>query len=136
MRAPLLLAVGLVALPGCTTGTPAAPRAADAAPAAVQRVGLMEWGVVTERRPLLPGQVELVVTNAGAAPHDLVVDADGERIGATRVLGSGEQASLSLNVPAGAELRLWCSVPGHLEAGMQTEVSVAPAPHTGAWAVG
>lgn len=131
MRGQVLVAVGLVALPGCASGAPAASPAADLAPAAVQRVGLTEWDVVTERRPLLPGQVQLVVTNAGAAPHDLVVDADGERIGATRVLGSGEQASLRLTVPSDAELGLWCSVPGHLEAGMHVEVPVAPAPRAG-----
>ena len=136
MRAALLLVVGPFALLGCATGGPAAPPSPEAAPTAVQRIGLTEWDVVTERRPLLPGQVELSVTNAGAAPHDLVVDADGERIGATRVLGSGEQASLRLTVPSDARLTLWCSVPGHLEAGMHVDVRVAATPRAGTRAEG
>lgn len=97
---------------------------ADLPASSMQRVGLNEWDVLLEGRPLLPGPVELLVTNTGAAPHDLVLDVAGERV-ATPVLGSGEQAVLRFDAPAGQRLVAWCSVAGHRVQGMETALVVA-----------
>jgi uncharacterized cupredoxin-like copper-binding protein len=124
--AALVVAVALAApLAGCTTTPEPVPGGVpDGRPAAVQRVGLTEWDVVTEGRPLLPGPVELHVTNTGSAPHDLVLDVDGEIV-ATPVLASGQRHVLRFDAPAGQRLVSWCTVAGHRAQGMETDFTVA-----------
>lgn len=114
-----------VAVGGCAS-PPAGQRTEiqpGADPAAVQRVGLTEWEIVTERRPLLPGPVELHVTNTGSAPHDLVLDVAGTEV-ATPLLPSGEQYVLRFDAPPGQYLEAWCTVTGHHAQGMATEFLV------------
>ncbi|WP_236824763.1 MULTISPECIES: hypothetical protein [unclassified Blastococcus] len=115
---PLAVAVGLT---GCTAESP--PPAAGP-PAAEQRVGLTEWEIVTEGRPLAAGDVELVVTNAGAAPHDLAVRVDGDQRAVTPVLDPGEVHELGFTVAADERVELWCTVTGHHAAGMHTLLGV------------
>lgn len=124
----VLLALGAAACGG--TGPAQAPGSLGE-PAAEQRVGLLEWEVVTEGRPLVPGEVSLLVTNAGSAPHDLAVSAGDDRLAATPVLGAGGRMALEVSVPAGVEVELWCTVPGHRAAGMTTTLPVAAAPSAG-----
>lgn len=120
--ARMLLAPGLAAvLGGCAAED---PPTAPAPPAADQRIGLTEWDIVTERRPLLPGDVRLVVTNAGAAPHDLAVRVGGDDRAATPVLDPGAAHELSFAVAAGERVELWCTVTGHHAAGMHTVLGV------------
>ncbi len=62
------------------------------------------------------------VTNTGGIEHDLVIKGGAK----TALLKPGEKATLKLGVVSGS-LSLICSVPGHAEAGMVTELSVAGA---------
>lgn len=118
----VLLPLGLaVVLGGCAAEDPAT---APGPPAADQRVGLTEWEIVTEGRPLTPGDVRLVVTNAGAAPHDLAVRVDGDERAVTPVLAPGEAHELSFAVTADERVELWCTVTGHHAAGMHTVLDV------------
>ena len=119
-RALLPLAL-VIALTGCTADTP--PSAA-APPAGEQRVGLTEWDIVTEGRPLAAGDVRIVVTNAGAAPHDLAVRVDGDQRAVTPVLDPGEAHELAFAVAADERVELWCTVTGHHAAGMHTVLDV------------
>ena len=66
---------------------------------------------------------ELVVraANAGQQTHDLKLD--GER--GTRFLLDGESEEVSLGVIE-RSTRAWCTVPGHLEAGMVMDIVVTP----------
>ncbi|MGY2065142.1 hypothetical protein [Blastococcus sp. SYSU DS0619] len=121
-RALLPLGVAVV-VAGCGSG---APPATAGPPSADQRIGLTEWEIVTEGRPLLTGDVRLVVTNAGAAPHDLAVRVDGEERAVTPVLDSGESHELSFAVAAEERVELWCTVTGHHAAGMHTVLDVVP----------
>ncbi|GAA4431253.1 hypothetical protein GCM10023169_35600 [Georgenia halophila] len=88
------------------------------------RVGLMEWGIEIAADELAAGETTLVVTNAGATGHDVAVEgaAGSWR---TPVLGPGEQATLTITAVAGEQLQLICTVPGHAEQGMRTELAVA-----------
>ena len=121
-RAAVLLPLCLsVLVGGCASE---APRTAAAPPAADQRIGLTEWEIVTEGRPFAAGDVRLVVTNAGAAPHDVAVRVEGEERAVTPVLDPGEVHELSFVVAADERVELWCTVTGHHAAGMHTVLDV------------
>ncbi|MGY1840552.1 MULTISPECIES: hypothetical protein [unclassified Modestobacter] len=112
----------VLALGGCADDP---PQPAAGPPAAEQRVGLTEWEIVTEGRPLSPGSVRLLVTNAGAAPHDLAVRVDADDRAVTPVLDPGETHELSFTAATGERIELWCTVTGHHAAGMHTVLDVA-----------
>jgi uncharacterized cupredoxin-like copper-binding protein len=69
-----------------------------------------------------PGPVEVQLDNQGATAHNVTVDADG---GTTVVgAGPGEQASGTIDLPTGT-YTLYCSIPGHRDAGMEAQLEVA-----------
>lgn len=86
-------------------------------PAAEVPVGLTEWAITFGDVGPAPGEVTLVVTNAGATAHDLVAEG---RHGqwATPMLAPGESYELPISVAAGEALRIHCTVPGHHGQGM------------------
>jgi nitrite reductase (NO-forming) len=61
----------------------------------------------------------LVVTNSGAMDHDLKLNGDT----GTTMLAPGETEEVDLGVMT-ETARAWCTVPGHLEAGMEMTVNV------------
>jgi FtsP/CotA-like multicopper oxidase with cupredoxin domain len=62
----------------------------------------------------------LAVTNEGTQVHNLVIDGDGQ----TADLASGESEELVVDVAAGEHV-VFCSIPGHREAGMEATMTVA-----------
>lgn len=127
---PALLALAFLA--GC--GGPASSSGfADASQGASQgathqvRVGLTEWSIEVSSSRVVPGRVRLVVTNAGATEHDLVVAG---KLGSwsTHDLAPGQRARLVVRARGGEVLRLWCSMPGHRAQGMHTTLTAVP-PH-------
>ena len=88
------------------------------------RVGLTEWTIVTSRSQVPAGRIRLVVTNAGATVHDLVVQ-DSSGTWETRDLRPGERTGLVVSAPPDETLHLWCSMPGHRAQGMDTTVSTS-----------
>jgi hypothetical protein len=92
-------------------------------PAEHARLGLIEWDITTSSEVLADGDVELVVTNAGATVHDLRLV--GERTDEhVDVLEPGESASVRLNLEGEQQLQLWCTVPGHRSQGMERSLTV------------
>ena len=88
------------------------------------RIGLTEWSVVTGPQRFAAGSVTALVTNAGSTTHDLRIE--GPRVAVqTRLLRPGQQAVLRFTTRPGQALRLWCTVPGHDEAGMDITRHVA-----------
>ncbi len=133
--------------PSAAAPSAAAPSAAaPSAPSGVQSVGLSEWKVVMAST-MKAGQVNFAITNAGTAPHELLVfksdlavtaypkDSAGSIVedgpGVTLVSDgdniepSGSQArTVDLTVP-GTYLFV-CNIPGHFQQGMFTVVTVTP----------
>jgi manganese oxidase len=69
-----------------------------------------------------PGDVTLNVTNNGSMQHDLVVESLGA---ATPMLNGGGTSTLALGNVAAGEYRIFCSVPGHAESGMEATLVVS-----------
>jgi nitrite reductase (NO-forming) len=86
-----------------------------------------EVDVELDEMVVLPASIEvaeggtLQVTNAGVAPHDLVVE--GTDL-ATPMLSSGESAAMSLDGLAPGTYTVFCSVAGHRAAGMEATLVV------------
>ncbi len=120
LLAMLLSVVGLW-LP--TDGERAAAGGAGAEPLTVQ-VTLTEMAIEPATIEVAAGQELIVeVTNAGTMAHDLKV---GGQTG-TEMLEPGASATVSLGA-FDADTQAWCTVPGHKEAGMVTDIVVTGAP--------
>ena len=63
------------------------------------------------------------VLNEGAVDHDLLVRKDGKTLGGIDVIAGGQSAKLKVDVEPG-EYEIYCSVPGHEEAGMVGTLTV------------
>jgi uncharacterized cupredoxin-like copper-binding protein len=70
---------------------------------------------------LRAGKQEFEVANEGKVPHDLAV-VNGKET-KTPLIDGGEKASLEVDLQPGKH-KLYCTVPGHEELGMKTEVTV------------
>jgi hypothetical protein len=113
MRRGLLVALAMAATACSSAAGPAIGPPADTA-----RVGLIEWDITASAEALTEGTVTLEVTNAGTTAHDLRISGGGQEK-ATPMLPAGDTATVTIQVDAGDEMVLWCSVPGHREQGME-----------------
>jgi plastocyanin len=68
------------------------------------------------------GPVEIAFTNDSSAPHDVVVERDGDEVAKTDVVSSGK-SSASAELTAG-QYTFYCSVAGHRAAGMEGTLTV------------
>lgn len=118
----VLAAMAVVVGCGGQNGEPAAE--VSGPPSSEVRIGLTEWSIHTGGATAAPGDVELVVTNAGGTVHDLVVE--GERGSwRTPMIDPGGRTTLEIKTAPGETLALDCSVPGHHENGMHGTLKVA-----------
>ena len=70
------------------------------------------------------GTVDIEFTNESPVPHDVVVnDPAGDEVGRTDVV-TNDNASTTLDNLEPGEYQFYCSVPGHLEAGMEGVLTV------------
>jgi plastocyanin len=72
---------------------------------------------------LSAGTYEITLTNTGDATHDLVVERDGEDVGASEQIGPGETSTFEVTLEAG-EYVFYCSVGNHRQMGMEVPVAV------------
>lgn len=63
----------------------------------------------------------LTVTNEGTAAHDLTVE---DQDLATPALDAGGEAELDVSALAPGSYTIFCSIPGHRESGMETELTI------------
>lgn len=72
-----------------------------------------------------PGQ-QIHLVNTGVLIHDIVIDEWGIDSGA---LGGGEETTFNIpdDAEIGAEIPFYCSVPGHLESGMEGSITIVEA---------
>ena len=146
--APLVLALGIALLSGCSgdestaeaapsssaptssaeTSNPASSPPASSAAAE----GESETVSVTEGEMFIDlsedsysaGTYTFEVTNTGNMPHDFVVERDGADVAGTEVLQPGGTATLEVTLEEG-DYVFYCSVGSHRAAGMETAVTVS-----------
>jgi len=108
-----------------TTTTPAAstPTTAPTAPKNVP-VSEVEFKIKLPSTTLSPGAYTFDLTNDGHVGHDLVVDGPGVSNEKTPVIDPGKTAKLTVDLKSGT-YKLYCSVPGHEQAGMKLELKVS-----------
>jgi plastocyanin len=80
-----------------------------------------EFSIKPAEDSLEAGKTTFAVKNAGKIQHDLVVD--GVKGAKTKLIDGGGSAKLDATLKAG-KYKLFCSVPGHEQAGMRVEVTV------------
>jgi len=108
-----------------TTTAPvaSAPTTAPAAPKSVP-VTEVEFKIELPSTTLSPGSYTFDLTNKGHVGHDLVFNGPGVDNEKTPVIGPGETAKLNVDLKSGT-YDVYCSVPGHKQAGMDVEVKVS-----------
>lgn len=111
--------------PATTKSTPSTsvPTTAPTAPKDVA-VTETEFKIALPSDSLSPGSYTFDLTNKGQIGHDLVVDGPGVSNEKTPVIGGGKTAKLTVDLKSGT-YELYCSVPGHKEAGMDLKLKVS-----------
>ena len=70
----------------------------------------------------------VTIKNAGAYPHDLLVDGNGLHdvgIHNKQPIAPGGSASFKLTFPKAGKYHIYCAIPGHASKGMQLTVTVS-----------
>jgi plastocyanin len=86
-----------------------------------------EWKVqlpASAEKTLVPGKYVFEVKNDGKVAHNLTVSGPNVNDAHTQNLNPGQSASLRVRLYTGT-YHLYCSIPGHRQAGMDTTVTVA-----------
>jgi plastocyanin len=102
---------------------PAATAPGGGAPQPV-KVTESEFKIQLPQQSLGPGAYEFDVQNTGQVGHDLVVKGPGGEDAKTPLIQPGKSAKLRVSLEAG-QYELYCSVPGHKEAGMDLKLGVS-----------
>ncbi len=112
---------------GTSTATPTtqtATTATTAAPAAENvTASETEFKIALDSSSISAGRVTFDVKNDGKIQHDLVVKGNGIEA-KTPLLDAGESKTLSVDLKPGT-YDLYCSVPGHKQAGMDVKLTVS-----------
>jgi uncharacterized cupredoxin-like copper-binding protein len=108
-----------------TTTAPAAsvPSTAPTAPKQIA-VTEVEFKIELPSTSLSPGSYTFDLTNKGAVGHDLVFNGPGVDNEKTPVIGPGKTAQLTVDLKSGT-YDVYCSVPGHKQAGMDVKLKVS-----------
>jgi uncharacterized cupredoxin-like copper-binding protein len=107
-----------------TTTAAATSTAATTTPkpqATTVKVTESEFKIVLASTDLKAGKITFDVTNAGGIPHDLAIKGQSEK---TKEIPKGGSARLTVTLAAGS-YELYCSVPGHEDAGMKLGITVS-----------
>ncbi len=104
--------------------TPAAAASSQPSGGSTVDVTLKDFSItVTGGSNLAPGTYTFHVTNQGPSAHNLTVNGPGVSDQATPTFQAGTQ-DLTVKLAKGS-YELFCSVPGHKQAGMDTHVTVS-----------
>ena len=99
----------------------AQPVAASPSPVSVRvRVSEKEFKIMLATTTLKAGRITFDVKNVGTIPHDLVIAGTSDR---TKLIPPGHTAMLTAQLKSG-RYELYCSVPGHKQAGMDAKIQV------------
>jgi len=108
--------------PATTESTTTAPAAA-AAPKSVP-VTEVEFKIELPSTTVAPGTYTFNLTNKGHVGHDLVFNGPGVDNEKTPVIDPGKTAKLTVDLKTGT-YDVYCSVPGHKQAGMDVKLTVS-----------
>ena len=111
-----------IALPAPTTTTTAKPKPKPAPKLRTIAVTETEFKIALASKQLKAGQLTFDVKNTGQAPHDLVLVGNGVNA-KTPLLNAGATGQVKVTLKPG-KYELYCSVPGHKQAGMDLNVTV------------
>ena len=95
----------------------------QAAAATKVDVSETEFKIALAKTPTKAGSYEFTVTNDGNIPHDFVVKGNGVNE-KTPILNKGDTKTLKVELKPGT-YDLYCSVPGHKQAGMDLKLTVS-----------
>jgi uncharacterized cupredoxin-like copper-binding protein len=114
--------------PSTTASTTTAPSASvpTTAPTAPKSVPVteVEFKIELPSTNLSPGAYTFDLTNKGHVGHDLVFNGPGVSNEKTPVIDPGKTAKLTVDLKSGT-YDVYCSVPGHKQAGMDVKVKVS-----------
>lgn len=110
---------------GTTTESSTTQTATTATTQAAENVTASEteFKIALQPGSLSAGRVTFDVKNDGKIPHDLVVKGNGLEA-KTPLLDAGESKTLAVDLKPGT-YDLYCSVPGHKQAGMDLKLTVS-----------
>jgi uncharacterized cupredoxin-like copper-binding protein len=103
--------------------TRAAPAPTTTAAPKTVPVSETEFKIELPSESFSPGSYKFDLKNDGNVEHDLAVKGPGVDNEKTPVIGPGKTASLTVKLQSGT-YKLYCSVPGHEQAGMKLEIKV------------
>lgn len=111
-------AVGLFSTACTTVARTSATAGSQRAEVSLTDFKIASSGTISAGTPF-----RIAVRNDGKTVHTLAIEAAGKTI-STRVLNADETAALSVPALEAGAYKLWCTVGGHREAGMQTTLAV------------
>jgi len=115
-----LAAVAVLAA-SCGGGAPRGQQPAAPAAGAVT-VTETEWAIAFPSTTLKAGKTTLVIKNQGTIEHNFVIEGLGVEVDA---IPAGASREVTVDLRPGT-YQVVCNIPGHLEAGMKTTITVAP----------
>ena len=109
-----------------STAAPSRTESTTTAPAAPKSVAVteVEFKIELPSTTLAPGTYAFDLTNKGQVGHDLVFNGPGVDNEKTPVIDPGKTAKLTVDLKTGT-YDVYCSVPGHKQAGMDVKVKVS-----------
>ena len=109
-----------------STAAPSTTESTTTAPAAPKSVAVteVEFKIELPSTTVAPGTYTFDLTNKGRVGHDLAFNGPGVDNEKTPVIDPGKTAKLTVDLKTGT-YDVYCSVPGHKQAGMDVKVKVS-----------
>jgi uncharacterized cupredoxin-like copper-binding protein len=109
-----------------STTAPSTTESTTTAPAAPKSVAVteVEFRIELPSTTVAPGTYTFDLTNKGQVGHDLVFNGPGVDNEKTPVIDPGKTAKLTVDLKTGT-YDVYCSVPGHKQAGMDVKLKVS-----------